>query len=68
MGRMDWSQLSVTEEWTAVDPSDLSAVSAEQERIQELSSLILKAFSRHRLAKAKRVKQMAMDTDQLVEG
>lgn len=64
MGKVDWSQLRVTEEWTSIDPSDLNAIATEQERINTLSALILKAFKRHKLAKAKRVKQTAIDAEQ----
>lgn len=64
MGKMDWNHLDLTEEWLPIDPSDLNAIAAEKERINTLATLILKAFKRHQLAKAKRVKQTANDAEQ----
>ena len=64
MGKMDWSQLRITEEWATNDPSDLNAIALEQERINTLATLVLKAFERHKVAQARRVKSTAADADQ----
>ncbi len=64
MGKIDWTQIRIAEEWTSINPSDLNAIAAEQERIKTLSTLILKAFKRHQLAKAKQLKQRSTASEQ----
>lgn len=64
MGKVAWDSLHVKEEWTTIDPGDSNAVFTEHERIKELSTLILKAFKRYQLSKARHLKQRANDSEQ----
>ena len=57
MPRVDWSNLEVTEQWLSSDHSDSIAILREQEDLQRLSELILKAFERHCAARTKQQKK-----------
>lgn len=59
MSKVDWGNLRIVEEWSPTDPRDPNAVTAQQERTKTLSALILKAFRRYEIAKAKRNKGSA---------
>ena len=61
MGKIDWKNIEVIEEWAVIDPSDQEAIGIEKWRIRELSRLILTAFLRHRREKTlKKLKKVSV--------
>lgn len=64
MSKVDWNKFRVIEKWTSLDPGNPNAFAKEQEYIQLLAALILKAFRRSKLAKAKQLKQSTSDAGQ----
>ena len=52
MGKVDWGNLEIIEEWTPVQPGDPDALAEEKRKLDLLASLMLKVHRRERLERA----------------
>lgn len=61
MGKIDWDNLEITEEWTPLDPADPKAKDKQRERLRLLAKIILEAYFIDKRRKAKRQARKAVD-------